>query len=48
MVEDHQKDIAEFKKEAGSGHGPAQQLATQTLPTLEKHLQIAKSLKAEK
>ena len=48
MVEDHQKDIAEFKKEAASGHGPVQQLATQTLPTLEKHLQMAKSLSAEK
>jgi putative membrane protein len=48
MVEDHQKDIAEFKKEAGSVHGPVQQLAAQTLPTLEKHLRIAQSLKAEK
>jgi putative membrane protein len=48
MVEDHQKDIAEFKKEAGSGHGPVQQLASGTLPTLEKHLQIAKSLSAGK
>ncbi|HEY3622457.1 MAG TPA: DUF4142 domain-containing protein [Roseiarcus sp.] len=48
MVEDHQKDIAEFKQEAGNGHGPVQQLAAQTLPTLEKHLQIAKSLNAQK
>ena len=48
MVEDHQKDIAEFKNEAGSGHGPVQQLAAQTLPTLEKHLQIAQSLNAER
>jgi putative membrane protein len=48
MVEDHQKDIAEFKKEAGSGQGPIPQLAAQTLPTLEKHLRIAQSLKTEK
>jgi putative membrane protein len=48
MVEDHQKDIAEFKKEAGSGQGPVPQLAAQTLPTLEKHLRIAQSLKTEK
>jgi putative membrane protein len=48
MVEDHQKDIAEFKKEAGGGKGPVQQLAAQTLPTLEKHLRIAQSIKAEK
>jgi putative membrane protein len=48
MVKDHEKDIAEFKKEAGSGSGPVQQLAKKTLPTLEKHLRIAKSLTAEK
>ena len=47
MVEDHQKDIAEFKKEAG-GHGPVEQLAAQTLPTLEKHLQMAQSLSAQR
>ena len=48
MVEDHQKDIAEFKKEADGGHGAVQQLAAQTLPTLEKHLQMAKSLSSAK
>ena len=48
MVEDHQKDIAEFKKEAGEGHGPVEQLAAQTLPTLEKHLQMAQSLSAQR
>jgi len=44
MVEDHEKDIAEFKHEADGGHGAVQQLAAQTLPTLEKHLEMAKSL----
>jgi putative membrane protein len=48
MVEDHEKDISEFTKEAGTSRGPVQQLATQTLPTLEKHLEIARSLRAEK
>jgi putative membrane protein len=48
MVEDHQKDIAEFKTEADGGHGAVQQLAAETLPTLEKHLQMAKSLSAAK
>jgi putative membrane protein len=48
MVEDHKKDIAEFKKEADGGHGAVQQLAAQTLPTLEKHLQMAESLSAGK
>ena len=47
MVEDHQKDIAEFK-EADGGHGPVQQLAAQTVLTLEKHLRLAKSLSATK
>ena len=47
MVADHQKDIAEFKKQAASGRGPAEQLAAQTLPTLEKHLRIAAPLKSD-
>ena len=48
MVKDHEKDIAEFKAEAAKGHGPAQQLASQSLPTLEKHLEMAKSLEPTK
>lgn len=46
MAEDHEATIAQFKKEASTGPGPAQQLAAQSLPTLEKHLQIARSLEA--
>ena len=44
MVRDHEKDISEFKTEASSGRGPAQQLASQSLPTLEKHLRMAQEL----
>jgi putative membrane protein len=44
MIRDHQKTIAEFKKEAASGAGTVQQLAAQSVPTLEKHLKIAQSL----
>jgi putative membrane protein len=44
MVQDHEKDIADFKQEASQGHGPAQKLAAEGLPTLEKHLETAKSL----
>jgi putative membrane protein len=48
MVNDHEKDISEFKKEASDGHGPAQQLASQSLPTLEEHLRIARGLEMAK
>ena len=39
MVDDHQKDIAEFEKEAKEGKdGDAKAFATATLPTLRMHL----------
>lgn len=45
MVDDHKKDIDKFQQEANSAD-PAQvtDLAKQTLPTLQKHLDTAKSL----
>lgn len=45
MVEDHQKDINTYQQEVTSGD-PAQvtDLAKQTLPTLQKHLETAQSL----
>jgi putative membrane protein len=43
MVNDHEKDIALYKKEAKSS-GPAASYARQSLPTLHKHLQLAESL----
>ncbi len=48
MVKDHQKDVEEFREVSTSGSGPTQQFASQTLPVLEKHLQIAKSLESGK
>lgn len=44
MVEDHKKDIAKFKAEAGARNGPVSQLAEKQLPVLEKHLEMAESL----
>lgn len=43
MVRDHETDIAMFKREANSGKDPAiKSFATQTLPTLEDHLKLAR------
>lgn len=43
MVEDHEKDIKKFKKEAEKGEDPEfKSWASKTLPTLEHHLDMAK------
>lgn len=42
-VEDHQKDIAAYQAEA-NGTGPVAQMATQTVPALQKHLAAAQKL----
>jgi len=43
MVNDHVKDVSEFKREANAGRDPqVKSFATSTLPTLEEHLQQAK------
>jgi putative membrane protein len=44
MAEDHKKDIRKFKEEADSGSGDIADLARKTLPTLDKHLAIARTL----
>ena len=45
MVEDHQKDIAAFEKEASSGSDPdVKNFASKTLPTLRAHLADAQAL----
>ena len=41
-VQDHKKDIAEYKKQAKS-KGPLAQFAQQTVPVLQKHLQAAQA-----
>ena len=47
MVKDHEKDIAEFQKEASSGKNPAiKDFAAQILPTLEDHLREARNVAA--
>jgi putative membrane protein len=46
-VEDHQKDIAKFQKEANAKDGPVSDLAHQQLPVLQKHLQMAQSLQSK-
>jgi len=43
MVDDHQKDIAEFRDQS-QGRGPTARLAAKTLPALEHHLQMAQDL----
>jgi putative membrane protein len=45
MVEDHTKDLSEFRKEAKSGTDPhIKMFAEQTVPTLEEHLNQAKEM----
>jgi putative membrane protein len=48
MVQDHRKDVAEFRKEANSGKdADVKNFASNTLPTLEDHLKNAESVAAE-
>lgn len=48
MVTDHEEDVAEFQKEANSGGDPDEKaFAAKTLPTLQEHLQLAKSIHAK-
>jgi putative membrane protein len=45
MVKDHTKDVADFQQESSSGTDPAvKDFASQTLPTLQSHLQEAKQI----
>ena len=45
MVQDHVKDIAEFKKEAANGTDSAiKGFASDTLPTLQDHLKMARQM----
>jgi putative membrane protein len=44
MVKDHEKDVAEFEAEAKDGSDPdVKAWASKTLPTLKKHLELAKA-----
>lgn len=44
MIEDHQKDIADFEDQAKNGDRQTAALARAQLPTLRKHLRIAQGL----
>ena len=44
MVEDHTKDITKYEKQAASADAQTAALAKKTLPTLRKHLDVAKAL----
>ncbi len=50
QLKDHKADVSDFQSESQGGTIPAvQQFASQTLPTLEQHLELAKNLsKSEK
>src|SRR5262249_19674885 len=44
MVQDHRKDVNEFRKESQGGKDPeVKAWAARTLPTLEEHLRLAQS-----
>jgi putative membrane protein len=44
MIDDHRKDIGDFRDEAREHHGAVSDLANRQLPTLREHLRIAESL----
>lgn len=44
MIDDHRKDIGDFRDEAREHHGQVSDLAARQLPTLREHLRIAMSL----
>ena len=47
MVDDHKKDIADFKKQAGSGDTATRTLAAEALPALKRHLHNAQALASD-
>jgi putative membrane protein len=48
MIEDHTKDVADFRKEASEAGDPdVKAFAAKTLPTLEEHLALAKSINSK-
>lgn len=44
MIDDHNKDIAKYEKQAAGTDATTAQLAKDTLPPLKKHLEAAKAL----
>jgi putative membrane protein len=46
MINDHRKDIAEFKEQARSGDRATSAYASATVPVMQKHLSMAESIRA--
>lgn len=44
MIEDHQKDIAKYRAQLTSADADTAALARETLPVLERHLELARAL----
>lgn len=44
MVHDHEKDLAEFKRQARSGDRATSAFAAATIPVLQKHLDLARAI----
>ena len=44
MINDHQKDIAEFKEQARSGDRSTSGYAAATVPVMQRHLATARSI----
>ena len=47
MVKDHKQDIRDFSQMAARHDGPVSRLAAAQLPTLHKHLTLARQLKSD-
>jgi putative membrane protein len=48
MIDEHKKDLSEFRKQADKGDNAAlKTLAQQTIPTLEQHLQLAEDTQSK-
>jgi putative membrane protein len=48
MIDDHEKDVAEFQKESSAAQDPdLKNWVTKTLPTLQDHLKMAKQTNAK-
>jgi sporulation protein YlmC with PRC-barrel domain len=45
MIDDHQKDIADYQEQASANNGPASAVAAKELPTLQKHLLMAQDIR---
>src|SRR3954454_13583097 len=45
MIDDHQKDIAEFRVQARSGDPATSGYAAATIPVMQQHLAMARSLR---